>query len=212
MSSLPPAVATAIPEAFRSPTHLVARHVREGRGTRTALVTPDGPVLYGELDVLNRAGNALQALGLAPEQRVVLLMHDWERLLRGLPRRHQDWRSPDPGQHAAAAGRLPVHSQRLARRRGHRQRTADRRDSSGRASPALPETPHRLGRRPCRAALFRSPRGGRERGARRRGHAQGRTGLRPVQPRQHGYAERRDSPPARHGLHHRAGMRAACPE
>ena len=77
MSSLPPAVATAIPEAFNIADYLVARHVREGRGSRTALVTADGPVSYGELDALvNRAGNALQALGLAPEQRVVLLMHD----------------------------------------------------------------------------------------------------------------------------------------
>ena len=77
MSSLPATVSTVIPEAFNIADYLVARHVREARGSRTALITPDGPISYSDLDALvNRAGNALRAVGLAPEQRVVLLMHD----------------------------------------------------------------------------------------------------------------------------------------
>ena len=82
MSSLPGAV--SITEAFNIADYLVARHVREAHGSRTALVTPDGPMSYGELDALvNRAGNALRALGLAPEQRVVLLMHDGSAFYAG---------------------------------------------------------------------------------------------------------------------------------
>jgi len=66
-----------IPETFNVADYLVARHVREGRGDSIALVTAAGPVSYGALDALvNRAGNALRSLGLAPEQRLVLLLHD----------------------------------------------------------------------------------------------------------------------------------------
>jgi benzoate-CoA ligase len=68
---------TAIPDAFNIADYLVARHVREGRGDRTALITADGPITYRELDALvNRAGNVLRAIGLAPEQRLVLLLYD----------------------------------------------------------------------------------------------------------------------------------------
>ena len=70
-------MALMIPEAFNVADYLVARHVREGRGDSTALVTAAGPTNYSELDALvNRAGNALRSLGVAREQRVVLLLHD----------------------------------------------------------------------------------------------------------------------------------------
>ena len=105
MSSLPAAVSTVVPEAFNIADYLVARHVREGHGSRIALMTPDGPISYGELDALvNRAGNALRALGLAPGTARRPAHARRERLLRGLPRRHQDWRGPDSDQHAAPAG------------------------------------------------------------------------------------------------------------
>lgn len=66
-----------IPDAFNVADHLVARHVREGRGHRVAIVG-DGPsITYSELDALvNRAGNALRSIGINPERRVVLLLHD----------------------------------------------------------------------------------------------------------------------------------------
>ena len=68
---------TGIPEALNIADYLVARHVRDGRGDRVALITADGPVSYRELDTLvNRTGNALRTLGVAPEQRIVLLLHD----------------------------------------------------------------------------------------------------------------------------------------
>jgi benzoate-CoA ligase len=68
---------TASPDALNIADYLVARHVREGRGGRIALITAEGPITYSELDALvNRAGNGLGALGVAPEQRIVLLLHD----------------------------------------------------------------------------------------------------------------------------------------
>src|SRR6476646_7612189 len=67
----------AIPEALNIADYLVARHVRDDRGDSVALITADGPVSYRELDTLvNRTGNALRTLGVAPEQRIVLLLHD----------------------------------------------------------------------------------------------------------------------------------------
>jgi benzoate-CoA ligase family protein len=77
MSLASTAESTAIPDALNIADYLVARHVREGRGARTALLTSGGPVSYAELDALvNRTGNALGAMGVAAEQRVVLILHD----------------------------------------------------------------------------------------------------------------------------------------
>jgi benzoate-CoA ligase family protein len=66
-----------VPDAFNIAAYLVERHVLEGRGDRVALITPDGPTTYAELDALvNRAGNVLSSLGVSAEQRVALLLHD----------------------------------------------------------------------------------------------------------------------------------------
>ncbi len=52
-------------------------HVSAGRGDRPALVTPTRRMTYAELLALAcRAGNALRALGVEPEQRVALLLSD----------------------------------------------------------------------------------------------------------------------------------------
>lgn len=51
--------------------------VEEGHGERAALLTPSGPVTYAQLRRLtDRAGHALRALGVEPEQRVALLLPD----------------------------------------------------------------------------------------------------------------------------------------
>lgn len=56
---------------------LVGRHVAEGRGSKVAIRTPDMALTYAGLQArLNRAANALQALGVEPEQRVALLLPD----------------------------------------------------------------------------------------------------------------------------------------
>jgi benzoate-CoA ligase len=66
-----------VPDAFNVADYLVARHVREGRGDRVALVGADRPTTYAQLDALvNRAANALASLGVGPEQRVALVLHD----------------------------------------------------------------------------------------------------------------------------------------
>jgi benzoate-CoA ligase family protein len=54
------------------------RHVAEGRGPRLAIRTHDGEgVRYDELAArVNRCGNALRALGLAPGERVLLVVED----------------------------------------------------------------------------------------------------------------------------------------
>ena len=52
-------------------------HVAAGQGDRPALATPTQSVTYAELFSLAcRAGNALRALGVEPEQRVALLLPD----------------------------------------------------------------------------------------------------------------------------------------
>jgi benzoate-CoA ligase family protein len=66
-----------ISDAFNVADYLLGRHVREGRGDRVALITGNGSITYNELDAqVNGAGNTLRSMGIAPEQRVVLLMHD----------------------------------------------------------------------------------------------------------------------------------------
>ncbi|HSE04586.1 MAG TPA: benzoate-CoA ligase family protein [Methylomirabilota bacterium] len=51
--------------------------VADGQGERPALLTPSGPVSYARLQRLtDRAGHALHALGVEPEQRVALLLPD----------------------------------------------------------------------------------------------------------------------------------------
>ncbi len=56
---------------------LVDRHVAEGRGSRAALHLADRTITYSELlSLVNRAGNALLARGVQPEQRVAILLPD----------------------------------------------------------------------------------------------------------------------------------------
>lgn len=63
--------------SFNIATLLVDRHVAEGRGQRPALRLDGRTVTYAELQELaNRAGNALAAAGVEPEQRVALLLPD----------------------------------------------------------------------------------------------------------------------------------------
>jgi len=55
----------------------VDRHVEEGRGDRTALITDTGDCTYAELAALtNRVGHVLLELGVHPEQRVLIAIGD----------------------------------------------------------------------------------------------------------------------------------------
>ncbi|MBI2819338.1 MAG: AMP-binding protein, partial [Acidobacteria bacterium] len=66
-----------LPEIFNFAAALLDRHLAEGRGSRVALLGPAGTLTYAELVRLaNQAGNALQALGVERENRVLLLLRD----------------------------------------------------------------------------------------------------------------------------------------
>src|ERR1700691_165704 len=66
-----------LPDRYNLVDHFVDRHIREGRGQKTAIVSGDRRITYGEIaDQVNRAGNGLLNLGLQEEQRVLLILPD----------------------------------------------------------------------------------------------------------------------------------------
>jgi benzoate-CoA ligase len=66
-----------IPRHYNAAYDLIERNLRAGRGDKLAYIDDRGRYTYRELgERVNRAGNALLALGLAPEQRVLLALHD----------------------------------------------------------------------------------------------------------------------------------------
>src|SRR3989454_6295190 len=67
----------SLPERFNIADYLVDRHVREGRGGRTAILCGDESVTYGQVaERSNRLGNGLRSLGVRREERVLLLLLD----------------------------------------------------------------------------------------------------------------------------------------
>jgi benzoate-CoA ligase len=66
-----------IPRPYNAAYDLLERNLRARRGDKVAYVDDGGRYTYRELsERVNRAGNALLALGLTPEQRVLLALHD----------------------------------------------------------------------------------------------------------------------------------------
>ena len=66
-----------MPDRYNLVDHFVDRHLREGRGDKTAIISGDRRVTYGEIaEEVNRVGNGLLALGLQEEQRVLLVLPD----------------------------------------------------------------------------------------------------------------------------------------
>lgn len=71
-----------LPDTFNVATHFVDRNVREGRGEKIAIECGDEKVTYQQLlERTDRAGNALQELGVRPGERVVLLLPDTPEFL-----------------------------------------------------------------------------------------------------------------------------------
>ncbi|MGB9465853.1 MAG: benzoate-CoA ligase family protein [Candidatus Acidiferrum sp.] len=71
-----------LPEMFNVATHFVDRNVQEGRGAKVAIECGDERVTYQQLlERTNRVGNALLALGVRPEERVLLLLLDTPEFL-----------------------------------------------------------------------------------------------------------------------------------
>jgi benzoate-CoA ligase len=68
-----------LPEMFNAADYFVDRHIREGRGGRTAILCRDRSLTYADVQAgMNRFGNGLKSLGVRMEERVAVLMHDTE--------------------------------------------------------------------------------------------------------------------------------------
>jgi benzoate-CoA ligase family protein len=77
-STSPPAV--DVPRDYNAAVDFVDRHLVEGRGGKVALVDDTTSLTYADLaEQVNRAGNALAALGVRREQRVMLILPDTVR-------------------------------------------------------------------------------------------------------------------------------------
>jgi benzoate-CoA ligase family protein len=71
-----------LPETFNVATHFVDRNVQQGRGPKVAIECGDERVTYQQLlERTNRVSNALLALGVRPEERVLLLLLDTPEFL-----------------------------------------------------------------------------------------------------------------------------------
>lgn len=65
------------PEFFNLASYYVDRHVSEGHGERTAIVYEGRPISYAEVAAqVNQAGNALRQAGVAPGDRVMIVLPD----------------------------------------------------------------------------------------------------------------------------------------
>ncbi|GHF73983.1 benzoate-CoA ligase [Amycolatopsis bartoniae] len=70
---------------FNAAEYLLDRHVRNGDGARTAVLTPARKLTYSELaDAVHRVAGGLAAIGVRPEERVMLCMVDGVELLTGI--------------------------------------------------------------------------------------------------------------------------------
>jgi benzoate-CoA ligase len=66
-----------VPDQFNVADYLVDRHLREGRGGRTAILCGDESVTYAQVaERSNRVGNGLRSLGVRREERALLLLLD----------------------------------------------------------------------------------------------------------------------------------------
>ncbi len=73
------------PTTFNATDYLLHRHVRDGRGDRTAVICGGLSLTYSELaDETRRVAAGLSALGVRPEERVMLCMADGVELLTGI--------------------------------------------------------------------------------------------------------------------------------
>src|SRR3989442_7698821 len=85
-----------VPDSFNIADYLVDRHSREGHRDRTAILCGDESVTYGELaDRSNRLANGLRALGVRPEEPVLLLLLDTPALAYSLFGAHEIGGAPN---------------------------------------------------------------------------------------------------------------------
>ena len=66
-----------VPRSYNAAVDFVDRHVAEGRGQKLAFVEEGRTTTYAELaDRTSRVASAIRGLGVEPEQRVMLCLHD----------------------------------------------------------------------------------------------------------------------------------------
>ena len=66
-----------LPDEFNAAAYFIDRHMREGRADKTAIECGETQVSYGQLcSRVNQFGNALKALGVRMEERILLLLLD----------------------------------------------------------------------------------------------------------------------------------------
>jgi benzoate-CoA ligase len=72
---------------YNAAADLIGRNLASGRGAKTAFVDDTGSCTYAELaERVDRAANMLRSLGIEPEQRIAIAMHDsreWPALFLG---------------------------------------------------------------------------------------------------------------------------------
>jgi benzoate-CoA ligase len=74
-SQTPPRI--DVPRSYNAAHDLLERNLRAGRGDKLAYVDDRGRCTYAQLAArVNRAANALLGLGILPEQRIILALHD----------------------------------------------------------------------------------------------------------------------------------------
>jgi len=74
MTSAPPIL---LPDQFNAADYFVDRHIREGRGLKTAIECGDASITYAQLrELVSRFGNGIKKLGVRIEERVLLLLLD----------------------------------------------------------------------------------------------------------------------------------------
>jgi benzoate-CoA ligase family protein len=77
MTAAATADSLGIPQVFNAATYFVDRNVTLGRGANIAIECGDSRLTYADVQRnVNRCGNALLRLGVRPEERVLLLLHD----------------------------------------------------------------------------------------------------------------------------------------
>ena len=71
------APAVQVPDTFNIATHIVDRNLAAGRGDKVAVYEDGRTVTYAQLaEMVNRCGNGLRALGIEPEDRVLMAVPD----------------------------------------------------------------------------------------------------------------------------------------
>lgn len=64
-------------DSFNVAVHMIDRHIKEGRGDKTAVITEHETVSYGQLaERVNRCGNALLDAGIPPGGRMLMVVKD----------------------------------------------------------------------------------------------------------------------------------------